>query len=86
MLKRYVVISPIYEVTSMSWDPPEPPDYGCDYIEVEAGNKQEAKIFAVKLWRAELKNKPWERRYIDYYDDENPFANLTVKEISNDTT
>ena len=81
-MKHYSVISPTYEIFGGSWDPPEPPELGKDYIEVEANNKREAKIFAVKIWRTEAKQNPWERRYVDHYNDENPFAKLIVKELN----
>jgi hypothetical protein len=75
-MRKYMVLSPEYQAISMSYDPPDPGEFGRDYIEVEADNPQDAKLFAVKLWRKERG-----RRYVKYYNDENPFNKLTVEEV-----
>jgi hypothetical protein len=48
-LRPYLVYSPSYETYSACYDPPEPPEYGADCVEVEAKSKREAVIAGVKL-------------------------------------
>jgi hypothetical protein len=82
-LKRYAVLTPSYEVYSASES--DPPEYGRDYLEVEAENKRDARVLAVKIWRdtGGLKLYGSHRLYIEWYSDECPFANLEVTELVN---
>ena len=50
-MKHYYVTSPIYETYRASSDPPEAPEYGCDYWEGDARNRQEARKFALRAFR-----------------------------------
>lgn len=76
-MKRYAVITPEFETHPS--DDINPPEYGCDYIEVEAENKRDARLLAVKLWR----QQGGYRLYVNYYDDQCPFAHLEVIEVDN---
>lgn len=49
MLRPYYVVSPEYMTDHGSYDPPEPPEYGCDVFEVEARTRREAIIAGVRL-------------------------------------
>lgn len=74
-VKRFAVITPAYEKHpgGMGVGPPE---YGCDYIEVDAENRRAAKILAVRLWR----RGDW-RLYVNKFDDQCPFSGLEVLEV-----
>lgn len=68
-----MVVTPEYEQSSGSWDPPEPPEYGCDVFEVEADSKRTAMILAVRHWRQQRG-----RTYVTWCSDECPFTGLKV--------
>lgn len=46
-MKRYIVYSPEYQCVPMSYDPPDPGEYGADACEVEANNKRDAIMLGV---------------------------------------
>src|SRR5678816_4645687 len=46
----YEVVTPEYEMYPMGYDPPEPPEYGCDWAMVVATSAREAVNKAVKAW------------------------------------
>jgi hypothetical protein len=49
-MNPYYVISPEFETPGSSggWEMPEPPEYGCDCVEVEARTRREALRIGVK--------------------------------------
>ena len=47
-MRPYYVVSPEYESYRGSSDPPEPPEYGCDVVEVEADTRHGAVTAGVK--------------------------------------
>ncbi|HKP75327.1 MAG TPA: hypothetical protein VJT67_07265 [Longimicrobiaceae bacterium] len=49
MNRPYYVFSPEYETHSACWDPPEPPEYGCEVYQVEAESKRAAIIAGVRI-------------------------------------
>jgi len=75
-MKRYGVVSPqLFYIEPVLDDGDGPIEYYCCYVEVEARNKREAKIAALKT--KEMKDWiNWQRN-----DRRNPFAGLFVKEI-----
>ena len=84
------VMSPEYETYSMSWDPPEPPEYGRDFLYVWARSAHRAKVLAIRAWRrgwwrglrrsGRKTITQWEP-YIVRYDDENPMRAVTVERL-----
>lgn len=46
-LRSFYVVSPEYQTYGCA-DPPEPPEYGCDCVEVQARTKREAQILGVR--------------------------------------
>jgi hypothetical protein len=73
MPRWYEVVSPEY----MTHDGGsyEPPEYGRDWLPVQATSKRRAKVLAVRAWR---------RRGRGYVTDDpgaNPFTDLTVNRI-----
>lgn len=68
-LRPYYVFSPEYQTYPAGWM--EPPEYGADYVEVEAQNKREAVRLAVKKILSEQN-----RSYAEYNrsDGVPPFA------------
>jgi len=72
--KWYEVMSPEY-ITGGWAGGLEPPEYGRDWLPVQATSKRRAKVLAVRAWR---------RRGHGYVTDDcgvNPFADLTVNRI-----
>jgi len=72
-MKKYYVITPQY--TSMSYGY-EPPETGCDVVEVEANTKREAKVKGLRELRK--LHYGWINWYRD--TDSNPFTGLRAEE------
>lgn len=73
--KTYFVVSPEIELYPGDSLFPEPPEYGCATVEVEARNKQEAMSKAIRNPNREMK------KWIDTArgDNHTPFAGLAVE-------
>lgn len=69
-MKHYNVITP--DITSYYQD--DPPEIWRDYVSVEAPNKRQAKVEAVRKFRE--KNSQWARD-----NTENPFTGLVAEEF-----
>lgn len=80
-MKRYFVVSPGYESYGRPYgDPPEPPEYGCDVLEIEADSKRTALILGVRemlTWR-----ESWAKDNRD--DGLPPWAGYRVEEVEAD--
>ena len=78
-MKRYLVISPTYDVVIPILDdgsgPTEPV---ADVVEVEAGNKRDALLFGVRLMRKQQDS------YINQDPDNCPFTRLQVEPVCDD--
>ena len=75
-MKKYSVITPEVMFYAGSYDPPAPPEFGRDYVEVEANTKKEARVVAVREFRNRKSKWIEERRG----DDLSPFTGLLVEE------
>lgn len=79
-MPKYAVVTPEYLIHNERYDPPEPPEYGCDYLEVEAPTAREAKILAVCEWRKRPRRNNYVARQLS--DDCNPFTGLKAELIT----
>lgn len=82
VLRCFGVASPTYEVYYSEY--PEPPEYGADFVMVYARTVRRAKVLAVQAWRRNLQRDKYVRRfpYVLEYPEENPFAGLTVEDLT----
>lgn len=71
---HWSVTTPMYMTYGSMWDD-EPPEYGCDWICVEANTKREAKLIAVREWRKQ--NTHWMQDCRS--DNASPFTGLKVE-------
>ena len=87
-MPKYAVITPTYATSCDSgWNVPEDtqiPEYGCDYLEIEAPNKQQAEVLAVRSWRAEGRKNWRAAKWITDSDSDKccPFTGLKVEELT----
>lgn len=78
MIHHYIVYTPSFTSYRGVWgDPPEPPEYGADVVEVIAKSKREAKVEAVRKMRAE--GMEWVRGQES--DGASPFTGLKVEDM-----
>ena len=79
-MKKYAVMSEVYsEIVPILDDGTGPTEECCDYIEVEADNKTDARILGVKLWQEEHRGKY--DRWGGKYEDENIYKGTKVWEV-----
>ena len=74
-MKTYMVVSPEYMTYGSYGDGSlglDPPEYGCDVVEVQALTKREAKILGLREFRRTS------ARWLDYCDG-NPFTGIKVE-------
>ena len=68
---KYLIVTPEYETYYGDYEPPE---YGCDVVEVEASTKREAKVLGLRELR-----RTGSKWILDGASDEhNPFTGLKV--------
>lgn len=77
MMTRWFVITPEYERYPGSYYSfePEPPEYGCDVVEVEAETKRKALVEGVRELRRSRSD--WLRDQVG--DNKSPFTGLKVE-------
>ncbi len=73
---HWSVTTPMYNTYGSPWgDPPEPPEYDCDWVCVEANTKREAAVKAVKKFRE--MNTEWMQDCRS--DNASPFTGLKIQ-------
>ena len=72
-LRPYYVVSPEYEMYS---DQDEPPEWGCDVVEVEAGTKREAVVIGVRRLLGS-RHQTWPK--LNRMDERSPFAGMRAE-------
>ena len=77
-MPRYGVVTPEFEVYGGSYDPPEPAEFGRDYLEIEAPTTTEAKVLAVRIWRAK-NNRTYVRQQAEL--DACPFTGIKAERV-----
>ena len=75
-MRPYYVISPEYESAAGSYEPPEPPEYGCDVVEVEARTRREAIALGVgELLKSRCRTWPKQNRE----DNRSPWTGMRAE-------
>lgn len=77
-MTRYYVVSPEYETYhGGGYDPPEPPEWGCDFVEIEADSKRDALILGVREIMRTQKRHSW--AHDNQLDGKPPWAGYKVE-------
>ena len=74
------MVSPEHETHFGCADPPEPPEYGCDVVEIEADSKRDAVILGVSMLLKD--HKSWAS--MNRQDGLPPWAGYKVEEVPTD--
>ena len=75
-LRSFYVSSPDYTTGGYIGDPPEPPEYGADCVEVRAHTKREAIVLGVRLMRKQRRS--WAEENIS--DGRPPWEGIRAEE------